>query len=196
MHETETFYHGSTVLFPSFDLDHALEGAGKVKFGYGVYVTSHYSSAAHYADSKDDPNAPHYVYTVEVPAITDENYIAFREEVKPIVLSRAESKLGCEIPAKAKADGKEFRKFLAKTLTGKTDLEAEKAASKFLVSIGVEMIIWPYSWTNPAKGTNRAILDERKVKITKVEQVELNAKKQLIEGSQKEIALSDCSKLI
>lgn len=189
MAKTETFYHGSTVLFPSFDLDHALEGAGKVKFGYGVYVTSHYSSAAHYADSKENPDAPHYVYTVEVPAITDENYIAFKEEVKPVVISRAEAKLGCEIPAKAKADGKEFRKFLAKKLTGNTDLEGEKVASKFLESIGVEMIVWPYSWTNPAKGTNRAILDERKVKITKIEQVELNDKKQLVEGSQTEVIL-------
>lgn len=189
MTTTETFYHGSTVLFPSFDLEHALEGAGKVKFGYGVYVTSHYSSAAHYADSKDRPDAPHYVYTVEVPAITEDNYIAFKEEVKPIIISRAESKLGCEIPAKIKADGKDFRKFLAKKLTGKNDIEGEKAASRFLDSIGVKMIVWPYSWMNPAKGTNRAILDEGNVKITKIEQVELNEKKQLVEGSQKEVSI-------
>ena len=45
----QTFYHGTSVLFPKFDLSHALEGDGKVKFGYGVYVTSHYRSAAHYA---------------------------------------------------------------------------------------------------------------------------------------------------
>lgn len=43
----ETFYHGSTRLFDSFDLSHALEGDGKIKFGYGVYVTSSYDSAAH-----------------------------------------------------------------------------------------------------------------------------------------------------
>ena len=45
----QTFYHGTSVLFPKFDLSLALEGDGKVKFGYGVYVTSHYRSAAHYA---------------------------------------------------------------------------------------------------------------------------------------------------
>ena len=35
----EIFYHDSSVLFDKFDLAHALEGDGKVKFGYGVYVT-------------------------------------------------------------------------------------------------------------------------------------------------------------
>ena len=35
----EIFYHGSGVLFDSFDLEHALEGDGNVKFGYGIYVT-------------------------------------------------------------------------------------------------------------------------------------------------------------
>lgn len=186
---TETFYHGSTVLFKSFNLNHALEGAGKVKFGYGVYITSHYSSAAHYAVSKIDPDAQHYVYTVEVPAMTDNNYIAFKEAINPIIISRAESILGHDIPDRARTDGKEFRKYLAKELTGKIDLDGEKAASKFLETIGVEMIVWPYSWTNPAKGTNRAILNESKVKIVRVDRVELNDKNQLIEGSAKEITL-------
>ena len=64
----QTFYHGSSVLFTKFDLSHALEGDGKVKFGYGVYVTSHYRSAAHYAGA--NPAATQfYVYTVEVPDI-------------------------------------------------------------------------------------------------------------------------------
>ena len=39
------FYHGSSVLFPRFDLSHVLEGDGKVKFGYGVYLTSSFKSA-------------------------------------------------------------------------------------------------------------------------------------------------------
>ena len=46
------YYHGSSVLFKSFDLSHALEGDGKVKFGYGVYLTSRYERAAHYAFNK------------------------------------------------------------------------------------------------------------------------------------------------
>lgn len=39
------FYHGSSVLFPRFNLSHVLEGDGKVKFGYGVYLTSSFKSA-------------------------------------------------------------------------------------------------------------------------------------------------------
>ena len=41
----EIFYHGSSVLFNRFDLSHVLEGDGKVKFGYGVYLTSSFKSA-------------------------------------------------------------------------------------------------------------------------------------------------------
>ena len=56
-------------------------------------------------------------------------------------------------------------------MTGHIDIEGEKAASKFLVSIGVIFICWPYSWKNPALGENMAVLDESVIKITKVEKV-------------------------
>lgn len=39
-----TFYHGSPVLFNRFDLSHILEGDGKVKFEYGVYLTRSFKS--------------------------------------------------------------------------------------------------------------------------------------------------------
>ena len=42
------FYHGSSVLFPKFDLSHVLEGDCKVKFGYGVYLTSSFKSTQYY----------------------------------------------------------------------------------------------------------------------------------------------------
>ncbi len=186
---TEIFYHGSTQLFDEFDHVHAMEGNGALKFGYGVYVTSHYSSAAHYAKSKDNPDARHYVYTVEVPAIAEDNYIAFKEAVKPSIVAKAEKKLGCAIPDKAKSDGKEFRKFIARKLNGGTDVVSEFMASNFLFQIGVRMIVWPYSWVNPAKGTNRAILMDNNVKIIKIEEVELDEKNRLIDGSQKEVQL-------
>lgn len=179
----QTFFHGSSVLFPKFDLSHALEGDGKVKFGYGVYVTSHYRSAAHYAGA--NPAAQqYYVYTVEVPDMLEDNYIAFKEPVCPSILKRAEEKLGEAVPEKFVKDGKDFRKFLAKKLTGKVDLEGEKAASAFLTSIGVDFIVWPYNWKNPSLGTNRAILDDNNVRIVSVDQVQLDNKKQLVEGSQ------------
>ena len=59
------FYHGSSVLFDTYDLSHALEGDGKVKFGWGVYVTEKYNTATHYAFNKKRPeNKDFYVYTV------------------------------------------------------------------------------------------------------------------------------------
>lgn len=184
----QTFYHGSPVLFQKFDLAHALEGDGKVKFGYGVYITSQYKSAAHYAGS--NPNATqYYVYTVEVPDMKEDNYIAFKEPVKPSILKQAAQKMGEPIPEKFTLDGKDFRKFLAKKLTGKVDLEGEKAASAFLTSIGVDFIVWPYNWKNPAQGTNMAVLDDSKVIIKSIDQVELDNKKQLIEGSQQPVTV-------
>lgn len=41
-----TFYHGSATLFNRFDLSHILEGDGKVKFEYGVYLTSSFKSCS------------------------------------------------------------------------------------------------------------------------------------------------------
>ncbi|MCM1225473.1 MAG: hypothetical protein NC548_64615, partial [Lachnospiraceae bacterium] len=65
----------------------------------------------------------------------------------------------------------------------------EKEASEFLNSIGVEFITWPYSWKNPDLGLNVAVLDDKKIKIIKIHQVELDAKQQLIPNSEKEITL-------
>ena len=109
----EIFYHGSSVLFSEFDLAHALEGDGKVKFGFGVYITSHYRSAAHYAGA--NPNSTQfYVYTVEVPDKREDNYIAFKEPVNLTILHKAAEKLGEPILDKFSLDGKDFRKYLAK----------------------------------------------------------------------------------
>ena len=181
----EIFYHGSHNLFDSFDLSHALEGDGKVKFGYGVYVTSRYSSAAHYSGSNPLSN-DHYVYTVEVPDKTEGNCIAFKQPVPSAIAESAQNRLGELIPAKVLQDaGKDFRKYLAMKLSGQktVTLEGERAAAAFLLSIGVEMIEWPYNWKNPSLGTNRAILDDTKVKILKVDSVMLDDKKKLIVSS-------------
>ena len=118
-----------------------------------------------------------------------DNYIAFKQTVNPAIVERSEKKLGEKISEKFLQDGKDFRKFLAKKLTGKVDLEGEKAASAFLLSIGVDFIVWPYNWKNPALGTNRAVLDDTKVKIVNIDKVKLDDKKQLIEGSQTPIKI-------
>lgn len=200
MANTELFYHGTGVLFDSFELEHALEGDGKVKFGYGVYVTSAYPSAAHYAGA-NDVWTNHYVYEVRVPAKTEDNYIGFKQPVNPLIVSKAEDKLGIKIPSSVTSDGKDFRKFLAKTLSANLSIEpmpgrdikkiknllGEKAASEFLSSIGVDFIEWPYNWKNPALGTNRAYLDDKKIEITRIDQIELDNKKKLIPNSEKQI---------
>lgn len=182
------FYHGSSALFHMFDLSHLLEGDGKVKFGYGVYLTSSFKSAVHYSGANKNATT-HFVYTVEVPELTDENHIDFKKHVQPEIVKRAEQKLGTYIPRKFTLDGKDFRKYLAKKLGGGSDVQSEKLASEFLNSIGVEFICWPYSWKNPDLGLNIAVLDDCKVKILNVHEVELDKKQQLIPGSEKEVVL-------
>lgn len=193
------FYHGSSAEpFDRFSLDHALEGDGKVKFGWGVYVTEKYSTAAHYAFNKHRPeNKDFYVYTVEIPDRTPDNCLSLLKGV-PVaesIVNRVEAKFGETIPAEAKVEGIPFRKYLANKLTGedkpvkkmidKATVEGEKAASELLSSLGVDLIEWPYNWQKPEAEKNMAILDDRNVRIVRIEKVELDQKgHQLIEGSQ------------
>lgn len=116
----EIFYHGSSVLFDRFDLSHVLEGDGKVKFGYGVYLTSSFKSAAHYSGANKSATT-HFVYTVEIPDLTEDNHINFKQPVHLDIVKRAEQKLGNAIPQKFTLDGKDFRKYLAKILGGGSD---------------------------------------------------------------------------
>ena len=193
------FYHGSSAEpFDRFSLDHALEGDGKVKFGWGVYVTEKYSTAAHYAFNKHRPeNKDFYVYTVEIPDRTPDSCLSLLKGV-PVaesIVNRVEAKLGETIPAEAKVEGIPFRKYLANKLTSedkpvkkmidKATVEGEKAASEFLSSLGVDLIEWPYNWQKPEAEKNMAVLDDRNVRIVRIEKVELDPKgHQLIEGSQ------------
>ncbi len=81
-------YHGTSAgIFDSFSLGHALEGDGKVKFGWGVYVTEKYGTAAHYAFNKHRPeNKEFYVYTVSIPDRTDDNCLSLLKGV-PVAAS-------------------------------------------------------------------------------------------------------------
>ena len=83
------FYHGSPRLFSQFDLTHALEGDGRNKFGYGIYVTSSYKSAAHYAGVNTSATN-YYVYTLNVPKKTEDNHIAVKQPVSNQIISLAE----------------------------------------------------------------------------------------------------------
>jgi hypothetical protein len=184
----QIFYHGSPTLFTKFDLSHVLEGDGKVKFGFGVYLTSSFASAAHYSGVSETATS-HYVYTVEIHEFREDNHIEFKKQVNQEIVKRAETKLGSSIPTKYTLDGKDFRKYLAKTLGGGLDVRSEKMVSEFLMSIGVEFITWPYSWKNPDLGVNVAVLDDSQIKILSVHEVELDDKKKLIPNSEKEVKL-------
>lgn len=192
-------YHGSSVLFDSYDLSHALEGDGKVKFGWGVYVTEMYNTAAHYAFNKKRPeNKDFYVYTIEIPDRTKDNCLSLAKgiPVTASIVERVEKKLGEPVPAEAKVEGIPFRKWLANRLTGnvgpvkkmtdKATVAGEKAVAEFLGSIGVELIEWPYNWKKPEAEKNMAVLDDSNVKIVRIEKVDLDPKgHQLIDGSKR-----------
>ena len=197
----EIFYHGTSVLFKKFDIAHALEGDGKAKFGFGTYVTESYTSAAHYAYNKKRPeNKDYYVYTVEIPDMTEDNHLFSVRPVHPSIIERTEKALGEQIPDEARGVGKFFRKYVGNRLMGKTgttkqlidkaDLDAEKAAAKFFSEIGLEYFTWPQAQTKPDGLTNRVVLNIDKIRIVRIDKVELDPKKfQLIEGSEKEIPL-------
>ena len=68
-----TAYHGSAALFDRFDPSHVLEGDDKFKFGVGAYLTSRYTTAAHYSGATSSPD--HYVYTVQIPDLTPDNHL-------------------------------------------------------------------------------------------------------------------------
>ena len=81
----------------------------------------------------------------------------------------------------------------AKTAIPTTDFDAliaEKAAAKFFSEIGLEYFAWPQAQSKPDGLTNRVVLNIDKIRIIRIDKVELDPKKfQLIEGSEKEIPL-------
>ena len=196
----EIFYHGSSKLFHKFDLDYALQGTGKVKFGFGLYVTSSFTSAAHY--SKGAAEERHYVYTVEVCKKNKLNYISYLEEVGAQIVHQAEVALGERIPQLYTINGKVFRKYLGIRLVRsetvwkklaeatrldenklRVGLDEEKAVAEFLCKIGVKFIEWPFTWIAGETRMNRAYLKASFLKIIRIEEVKLDAKNQYIEGS-------------
>lgn len=201
MVSTEIFYHGSCYLFDKFSSAFIGLGEGKSKFGYGIYITSSYKTAALYASKAAKANGKEscYVYTVEVPLLTDDNHIFSCKPINADVVSRVEKEIGEVIPDEVKTAGKLFRKYLGNLLTGqrttikkmmsKADGVAESAVAQFLNKIGIVYLAWPLSQTKPDGDTNRAVLNATDISIVKIEQVEIDAKNKLIEGTEREITL-------
>lgn len=201
MASTEIFFHGSCHLFDKFSSAFLGSGEGKSKFGHGLYITSSYKTAVLYAAKAAKANGKDscYIYTVEVPLLTDDNHIFSCKPVNADVVQRVEKEIGEAIHDEVKVAGKLFRKYLGNLLTGqcstikkmmsKADTVAENTVSEFLNKIGVVYLAWPQSQTNPDGDTNRAVLNGECIRILKIEQVEVDDKNKLIEGSEIEIKL-------
>ena len=197
----EIFYHGTYRLFGEFSLSFQGTGEGKAKYGHGIYITSSYATAAKYGAKAAKRNGVDsvYVYTVEVPDIKDDNHVFSCRPVNADVIARVEKEIGEPIPDEVKVAGKFFRKYLGNLLTGKrgtvkkmmdkADDAAEDAALELLYGVGVDYLVWPHAQTNPDGITNRAVLCENRINILKIEQVEVNAKNELIPGSGREVIL-------
>ena len=201
MKTTETLYHGTCYLFDKFSLSFLGSGEGKSKFGHGIYITSSYKTAALYASKAAKANGKEccYVYTIEVPMLNNGNHIFSCKAVNASVVDRVEKVIGEAVPDEVKSAGKYFRKYLGNLLIGqrttvkkmmaKADATAENAVSQFLNSVGVIYLAWPQSQAKPDGETNRALLNEKEIKILKIEQVECDDKNKLIEDSKKLIQL-------
>ena len=201
MKTTETLYHGSCHLFDKFSLSFLGSGEGKSKFGHGIYITSSYKTAALYASKAAKANGKEccYVYTIEVPMLNNDNHIFSCKAINASVVDRVEKVIGEAVPDEVKSAGKYFRKYLGNLLIGqratvkqmmaKADATAENAVSQFLNSVGVIYLAWPQSQAKPDGETNRALLNEKEIKILKIEQVECDDKNKLIEDSKKLIQL-------
>ena len=181
--KTRTLFHGSPFLFDQFVLSGAGKGTG-IKFGYGVYLTEVEASAVHYSQPRNlDLKPEHYLYTVEIPELTDDNHIVSALPVSPIIIRKVEEKLGLSVPDKVKAQGKEFRKWvgkefrkwvgMTKTSAKKSGFQEEEAASELLNSIGVLYNVWPTAQTKPDGAKNIAVFDTSNIRIVKREQIDI-----------------------
>lgn len=201
MEKREIFYHGSCYLFDKFSLAFLGAGEGKSKFGHGIYITSSYKTAALYAAKAAKANGKDncYVYTIEIPLLTDDNHIFSCKPVNADVAQRVDKAIGEAIPDEVKVAGKLFRKYLGNLLTGqrstikkmmsKADATAESVVAEFLNKMGIVYLAWPQSQTKPDGDTNRAVLNENDIRIVKIEQVEVDENNKLIEGSERVVTL-------
>ena len=166
------FYHGSPVSAQKLDVQTALMGGAKIKFGYGVYVTPVYEMAVKDSDVANEANM-HYVYTVEVPAKTESNYLSYKEPAHPAIVAAVEDHTGLKATEKIKSAGKDYFAFLAKKLTGESKVtpEGTKAATELLASVGVEFVEWPCKDKEPELGCCRVIFDCEKVEVKEVTRV-------------------------
>lgn len=197
-----TVYHGSPNYFTKYDVSKAGEGSGK-KYGIGINVSDVEDTAVHYSQPRGLPltkDQDHYLYTMEMPELTDDNHLISKEPVATAIIKRAEKKLGKTVPTKYAQKGKEFRKWIGMALTGSDELgfEEEKASAKFLDEIGVLCLVWPRHQSKellkPSDTLNYLVFNPEHVHIRKVEHIEIQRKGKkyvLVEGSRKVIYIDN-----
>lgn len=171
-------FHGSPFLFSQFDLTGAGKGTG-IKFGFGVYLTESEASAVHYSQPRGMDLMPqHYLYEVEIPDLTVDNHLVSANPVPQSIVSRVEAALGVTVPEGVKSAGKEFRKWIGMTLTGSKTvaLEEERRAGELLDGVGVICNVWPQAQTKPDGLKNIVMFNASRVKIIKVEEIEIELK--------------------
>lgn len=194
----EIYYHGSSNKFHQFDMEYLLKGNARMRFGAGFYLSNRYRRAAHYS-CKGGNATEFFVYTVEIPDLTDDNCIEYVNPVSPSIIHRAGEKLGGLIPQEYTSKGDDFRKYIIRKLTGKKASEKivpadEMVAADFLVKIGVYFNKVPFIWTKPDEHYDIIVMEPKVIRIQKLEKVDLaidkkSKKPELVEGSEKEIPL-------
>lgn len=169
------YYHGSPALFDAFDLSAAGQGTG-INFGFGIYLTEVEATAVHYSQPRGmELTEKHYLYTVEIPELTEDNHLISARPVAASIVKRVEEKLGVKAPEKVMAAGKLFRKWVGKTLIGskKNGFAEEKAAAELLDGLGVLYNVWPNAQTKPDGPKNITVFNAANVRILKVEEIEI-----------------------
>lgn len=87
-------YHGAPFLFDKFSLAGIGNGTG-IKYGFGVYLTESEKTAVHYSQPRGVELMPeHYLYTVEIPELTDDNHIVSARPVPASVVARLSDFVG------------------------------------------------------------------------------------------------------
>ena len=150
-----------------------------------------------------------------MPNKTDGNCLPYYGvSIPSIIISRVEERLGEILPDFIKGSGRDaegkgvslgkfLRKYIAHRLSGiakeklatekqvdkKTNLAAEIKASEFLLSLGVLFIEWPQgTWGKyPNCKKNIAVLDPSKIKVVKVEEVDLDKDAEYVDGSRRPV---------
>ena len=177
-------YHGTPFLFDSFNTDTVGESTG-IKYGVGVYLTQVEKTAVHYSQPRNlELTEKHYLYSVEIPDLTDENHFFSVRPVPQSILKKVENKLSelkgykVSTPDEVKNDkspGKLFRKWVGTTLTGasKPNFESEKQAAAFFDELGINYYVYPNAQGKPDGEVNITVYNPGKIKIVQIEEIEI-----------------------